>query len=124
MGRRLDPEERERRQKARSRAGWDNIRSGAAYAHYNPADGGFGSREQWRHAANGEGWTSFESDDLPPRVEKDFEVLGLATLPKTLGELRFAYRKMARTAHPDVGGSHAAFIALQQAFDRLARRVS
>jgi hypothetical protein len=50
--------------------------------------------------------------------------LGLS-LPCTVAQVRAAYRERVRQAHPDQGGSHEAFIALQAAYEealRLCRR--
>lgn len=44
------------------------------------------------------------------------QILGL-TWPCTPEEVRRAFRTRAKDAHPDRGGTHEAFIALQQAYD-------
>jgi hypothetical protein len=43
-------------------------------------------------------------------------VLGI-TPPFRLERIRAAYRARSRTAHPDVGGSHADFIRLREAYE-------
>jgi hypothetical protein len=122
VGRRLPPGEAARRAEARRRASWDRIKAGTA--HYDPTDEhGYGSREQWRKAASGDGWTAHEFVEPPPKIELDLTMLGLLAEPKTLAELRAAYRAVARKCHPDTGGSHLAFISLKQAYDRLADRI-
>ena len=50
--------------------------------------------------------------DLPPWAD----VLGV-TPPLTLDRVQSAYRRRSRVAHPDAGGTHAAFIRLQAAYD-------
>lgn len=46
--------------------------------------------------------------------------LGLS-LPCTQSDVRRAYKRLAKTAHPDLGGSHQAFIKLKQAHDSALR---
>lgn len=48
----------------------------------------------------------------------DYEILGV-TFNATADEIRAAYRRAAKTAHPDRGGSDHAFIRIQKAADRL-----
>ncbi len=45
------------------------------------------------------------------------QALGLPW-PCTADEVRTAYRRLARRAHPDGGGSHDAFLALQAAYEQ------
>ncbi|MGG5819093.1 hypothetical protein [Falsiroseomonas sp. HW251] len=53
--------------------------------------------------------------------DPDLSVLGLGCMPASKQELRRAYRRAARTAHPDtVGGSQEAFLAVVAAFERLS----
>jgi hypothetical protein len=47
-------------------------------------------------------------------------VLGL-TFPCTIAQVRDAYRDRVRRAHPDHGGGHEAFIALQEAYEEASR---
>ena len=49
----------------------------------------------------------------------DLKALGLDHLPASRGELRSAYRRAAKAAHPDAGGSAEAFLAVSAAFRRL-----
>ena len=51
----------------------------------------------------------------------DLNALGLERMPSSKHELRRAYRAAAKAAHPDGGGSAAAFRAVSAAFERLAR---
>jgi DnaJ-class molecular chaperone len=56
----------------------------------------------------------------PLKVQMALECLGLDEMPDATG-IRKAYRRASMTAHPDQGGSHAAFIAVRQAFELLAK---
>lgn len=47
-----------------------------------------------------------------------YELLGVAQDAKP-AEIKAAYRKLARTAHPDVGGDEEAFVALTLAYNTL-----
>jgi hypothetical protein len=49
-----------------------------------------------------------------------FSLLGLS-LPCTREDVRRAYKRLAKTTHPDLGGSHHAFIKLKQAHDSALR---
>lgn len=122
---RLDPEEAARRKKERARKSWERIRTGEAYQHYDPNDGiGQGSKEQWRAAAGGDGFTIESPQKAKAKVDADLTRLGLTEMPETLPLLVRAYRKATLTAHPDAqGGSHAAFLALTEAYNRLKLKV-
>ena len=37
----------------------------------------------------------------------------------SLAEVRTQYRELAKLSHPDAGGSHADFLALQQAYEQV-----
>ena len=52
--------------------------------------------------------------------DRDLMVLGLERMPSSGNELRRAYRRAAKAAHPDAGGSADAFRAVSEAFRRLA----
>jgi len=55
----------------------------------------------------------------PPEEFFDpFTILGL-TESATKRQIRSAYRKLARTAHPDKGGSEAEFVRIQKAYNAL-----
>jgi hypothetical protein len=49
-----------------------------------------------------------------------FRQLNLS-FPCTLAEVKAAYRKLAKQAHPDQGGSHEQFLALQTAYEQALR---
>jgi len=68
--------------------------------------------------AAGAAWTSLE----PPSRSTDLLALGLERMPLSRDELRRAYRRAAMVAHPDTGGSADAFVAVSEAFARLADR--
>ena len=42
---------------------------------------------------------------------------------KDLNELKNEYRKLCKVLHPDKGGSHAGFIAMQNEFDILSKKL-
>ena len=46
-----------------------------------------------------------------------FGLLGLS-FPCTVAEVKAAYRKLAKCVHPDRGGSHDEFLALQVAYEQ------
>lgn len=48
-----------------------------------------------------------------------YEVLQIS-MTATDGEIRAAYLKRARVVHPDMGGTHEDFLALQEAYDTLS----
>jgi hypothetical protein len=54
--------------------------------------------------------------------DRDLMMLGLERMPSSGDELRRAYRRAAKAAHPDAGGSADAFRAVSEAFRRLAER--
>lgn len=60
-----------------------------------------------------------------PSFSQVFGVECLATLglslPVTRAEVRRAYKRLAKTAHPDLGGDHQAFIKLKEAHDSALR---
>jgi hypothetical protein len=51
----------------------------------------------------------------------DLTTLGLDRMPPSGSDLRMAYRRAAKAAHPDAGGNADAFRAVSEAFRRLAR---
>ena len=59
---------------------------------------------------------------VPPHHNTDLLVLGLDHMPPSRDELRRAYRRAAKAAHPDAGGSAEAVRAVSEAFGRLAGR--
>jgi len=55
-------------------------------------------------------------------VSDPFQVLGLPATA-TLAEVRAARRRLARAAHPDVGGDERRMREINQAFDQAVRRI-
>ena len=57
---------------------------------------------------------------LPPPVEVPacFKALGFTELPAGIKDVRERYRTLARTAHPDAGGSPEGFAKLKAAADQ------
>jgi hypothetical protein len=70
----------------------------------------------WMLLAAGTVWMTWAHG---PR-KSDLRVLGLDCMPPTNEELRRAYRRAAKTAHPDAGGNVDAFRAVSEAFARLS----
>ncbi|MEO7123552.1 MAG: DnaJ domain-containing protein [Lacisediminihabitans sp.] len=58
-----------------------------------------------------------------PLAATPYEVLGVSPSVST-DELRRAYRRMLRAAHPDTGGSEAEFTAVQRAWERVGTPAS
>lgn len=71
----------------------------------------------WVLLASGAAWSHWTS---APRTS-DLRTLGLSQMPSSKGELQTAYRRAAKAAHPDAGGSAEAFLAVSKAFERLTR---
>ncbi len=68
-------------------------------------------------------WDSLQnSEDCSgaPELHKPLSLLRL-TFPFTRDQLACAYRRMARLTHPDSGGSHEAFIVVNEAYECLKR---
>jgi len=117
----LTPEERDARRKERSRRSF----SDNAYEHYDPVREGFGSPVDWAAAAEAmaaghgtsrrDAWTNTE--DM--RHAHDLRLLGLDTVPADLAGLKTAFRRAAFRAHPDHGGTDAAFRDVFAAYQRL-----
>jgi len=112
---RLTDEERAAKKKER----WRKINSGEAYAKYDDRLGR-GSAEEWAKTA--EAFVNGNTTLLIP-ANDDLMLLGLDAIPETKKLLYRAYRKTARTAHPDSGGSDAAFIAVKAAYERLLEKM-
>ena len=70
----------------------------------------------WALLGAGAVWSSW----TPSPQTTDLKALGLDHLPVSRGDLRSAYRRAAKTVHPDAGGSAEAFRAISEAFERLA----
>lgn len=62
----------------------------------------------------------------PGAVQPVFACLEMLELtwPCTQEDVKAAYRRLVKTAHPDGGGDHARFLALQAAYDEALRLVS
>ena len=56
--------------------------------------------------------------DIPARLAADYRLLHLQA-GASLAQVRTRYRELAKLYHPDVGGQHASFLALQQAYERV-----
>lgn len=52
-------------------------------------------------------------------VHADLQMLGLNSMPTNRDALVHAYRHAVKLAHPDQGGSDAAFIAVHGAYQRI-----
>jgi hypothetical protein len=63
-------------------------------------------------------WSHIESEPMPesPLSDSPYEVLGVPS-DADAAELRLAYRRALRTAHPDTGGDPARFHAVQRAWE-------
>lgn len=97
----------------------------SAYRQYDTRDG-FGSPDEWFRLAEelARGRKAYQP---PPRrqatgMSADMALLGLTVMPDAAADLVRAYRRAAMKAHPDTGGSHEAFLALNLAYERLLRR--
>lgn len=55
---------------------------------------------------------------LPAPLPECFRILGFSEVPLTEDEIRTQYKVMAKTAHPDAGGSAEAFSVLQAALNK------
>ncbi len=55
---------------------------------------------------------------IPPRLQAQYRLLHLQA-EVSLIEVRNRYRELAKRYHPDAGGSHTDFLALQQAYEQV-----
>ncbi len=55
---------------------------------------------------------------IPRHLEAEFRLLHLQA-EVSLAEVRTRYRELAKHYHPDAGGNHADFLALQQAYEHV-----
>ena len=55
---------------------------------------------------------------IPPRLQAVCRLLQLPA-EASLAEVHTRYRELAKRYHPDAGGSHADFLALQQAYKQV-----
>ncbi len=63
-------------------------------------------------------WKALQNEYASSQLQKPLSLLGLS-FPFTKEQLSSTYRRMARLTHPDAGGSHEAFIAINQAYETL-----
>jgi DnaJ-class molecular chaperone len=61
---------------------------------------------------------STTSPDLSAHLQADYRLLDLQA-GAGLAQMRTQYRKLAKCSHPDVGGQHASFLMLRQAYERV-----
>jgi DnaJ-class molecular chaperone len=55
---------------------------------------------------------------IPHHLQAEYRLLHLQA-EVSLAEVRSHYRELAKRYHPDAGGSHADFLALQQAYEQV-----
>ena len=55
---------------------------------------------------------------IPLHLQAEYSLLQLQA-EVSLAEVRTQYRELAKLSHPDAGGSHADFLALQQAYEQV-----
>jgi DnaJ-class molecular chaperone len=55
---------------------------------------------------------------IPHHLQAQYRLLHLQA-EVSLAEVRTQYRELAKRYHPDTGGSHADFLALQQAYEQV-----
>jgi DnaJ-class molecular chaperone len=55
---------------------------------------------------------------IPHHLQAEYRLLHLQA-EVSLDEVRSQYRELAKRYHPDAGGSHADFLALQQAYEQV-----
>ena len=55
---------------------------------------------------------------IPRHLQAEYRLLHLQA-EVSLAEVRLHYRELAKRYHPDAGGSHADFLALQQAYEQV-----
>jgi hypothetical protein len=73
--------------------------------------------EMWMLLAPSAPWACGASAPGNP----DLTTLGLDRMPSSGADLRRAYHRAAKAAHPNVGGSADAFRAVSEAFGRLSQ---
>jgi len=59
---------------------------------------------------------------IPPHLQAAYHLLHLQG-EVSLTELHAQYRKLAKHYHPDAGGNHADFLALQQAYEQVMKHL-
>jgi len=55
---------------------------------------------------------------IPPHLQAEYRLLQLQA-EVSLAEVRTQYRVLAKRYHPDAGGHHSDFLALQQAYEQV-----
>jgi curved DNA-binding protein CbpA len=55
---------------------------------------------------------------IPRHLQAEYRLLHLQA-EVSLTEVRSQYRELAKRYHPDAGGSHADFLALQQGYEQV-----
>jgi DnaJ-class molecular chaperone len=55
---------------------------------------------------------------IPTHLQAEYSLLHLQA-GASLTEVRTQYRELAKLYHPDTGGHHTSFLALQQAYERV-----
>ncbi len=55
---------------------------------------------------------------IPTHLQAEYSLLHLQA-GASLAEVRTQYRELAKLYHPDAGGHHTSFLALQQAYERV-----
>jgi len=58
--------------------------------------------------------------EIPSPLQKDYRLLQLQA-EDSPAQARVQYRELAKRHHPDAGGHHADFLALQQAYERVVQ---
>jgi hypothetical protein len=81
-------------------------------------------KRRWRSDPPNPGFHGGRANATPDdRTSQALALLGIESWPCSRAELKAAYRRASRGAHPDAGGSEARFVALRQAFERLMSHV-
>jgi DnaJ-class molecular chaperone len=57
---------------------------------------------------------------IPRHLQEEYRLLHLHA-EVSLAEVRTQYRELAKRYHPDAGGSHDDFLALQQAYEQVVK---
>jgi DnaJ-class molecular chaperone len=68
-----------------------------------------------------QGWVRMQRA-IPPYLQAEYHLLHLQG-EVSPAEVRTQYRELAKRYHPDAGGSHADFLALQQAYEQVMKHL-